>query len=122
MSAEGISCGSGDEIAAGEGALTAAGSGTDTAAVSIGTGSGAPWGASASVATCCTMSSPGTVGTAGSVAGSAAAMGLSARAAEVTPATAKVAITNRFLVRDMGYPIRRYKVKAERSVLLVLLK
>ena len=53
---------------------------------------------------CCNRSSPGKPGFVGA-AGSAAALGLSARTAEHMPAAATTAMVNRFLVRDIVHPI-----------------
>jgi hypothetical protein len=62
------------------------------------------WETLAGEATCCNTSRPGTPGLVGA-AGSAAAVGLSARPAENRPAAATAAVAKRFLVRDIVLPI-----------------
>ena len=62
------------------------------------------------VAICWSMLSAGTPGTAGGMAGSAAAVGLSASAAEHSPAAAIALAANSFVKRDMVIPIPRWQV------------
>ena len=66
------------------------------------------------LANCCSMVSAGMPGTAGGAAGSAAAPGLSASAAEQSPAAAIALAANSFAVRDMLIPIARLQVFTRR--------